>query len=378
MWGALIGDLWKNFLNFGKNVKKLFKGIWKGMKGDFKGAIDEFGQLKESSYQATQSQLANMKDVGEGIKFALKEGFGEAKTAWTDFATLEGSDKVIEEFGTLGSNIKENVGGAIEEGTAKAGEAFDKLSAKVEDFKQKTGDAMVETGKKIADLQAKMQEAITGKKQSEKDIRVERAKSYLEQEEKVQKALLDMAHEDDAFKKQELRRQWEQEKKALDEAKEYEKLYLVELQEERRLAGLTEFERVNEELTMKLMSVWQEFEEKKKKINEEMELERNKYAVMQEIAERGLQEADKINAQREIMTKDSINREIAYYNELAKAISRAKSGGTSGSIGLKYGTNERASQTINKININVSTNNEKKVAQAVVKGVQQSNLVSAY
>jgi hypothetical protein len=111
-----------------------------------------------------------------------------------------------------------------------------------------------------------------------------------------------------------------------------------------------------EDLNNKKINLDDEYQIKLGALQNELDAELKKQKILQELNTWALKEADKFLAQSEKQTVDSINREIAYYNELAKAIAKAKSGQMSGAVGLMGGTNERANANNTTINIDIRNN----------------------
>lgn len=120
------------------------------------------------------------------------------------------------------------------------------------------------------------------------------------------------------------------------------------IQAEKRLAGLTDLERAVEEYKSRKALAEQEYNEKVAQFNNELSALRTKES--QEMELYNLKKKFIQNSQLEIanvykqyaegnlaVTKTNVEKEIAYYNQLADAISRARSGGTVGAVNYSMG-----------------------------------------
>ena len=361
-WGKYFSDVWKNIKT--GNVKGLFTALNKEVNFSFSNISDGLGEMADE-------MLANSEGLA-GSWDELNASLGDVALAMVD-----GISSTTGEAFKM-NTVFQSTAPIVQEAGGKVVETFDKLTEKVADFNSKSADALADVGKKVIDLNNKMLEAVTGKRQKETDLNNTYAQEYVKQEERVAELTKQVAEESDVGKKAILRDQLAREKTALEQRAHWETIFSDQITEIKRRAGLTEFERATEDLEQKRIMIWEEFAEKKSQIEKLLQLEYDKIQRIKAIAEKGLAEADKINAQKEKMTAESINREIAYYNKLAKAIADAKSGKMSSSISVGGGTEARATQIINNVNIKVDSGSSKKVANDIMNGLKNSNLMTAY
>jgi len=341
----------KDFIKVFKNIKKIglsvFSAFNKAMKGDFSGAAEE---IKKTFQDTFSNSINNARDFQTRASYHLdqiKNDFFEIGTSWSNFASLRGMNKVIGEFGVLGTAIKEKIVNNID----GAADAFSKYQEKIKDFADNSKDALNDLGIKISEINKKMEELMLGKQADQQSLGEEWAQAYVDQENKVADLQAQWQNETDQNKKDLLFAELEREKQVLADKKTIELAYQEEVNEIRRRASITEFERVQEDLIHKQNAISREFEMKKNQLQKELNLEMNKFAKILEINAIALKEQEKFLALGEKQSAESINREIEKYNELAKAITRAKAGQTSGFVNVGAGVEARASQQIAPVNI---------------------------
>jgi len=334
---ALVKDMFSNFSTLGTRLKQIFGAIGQAMKGDFQGAADSIKGAYSGLFQNTVSQFGKMKEVGKDVSFGVGEAFKSAGTAWGNFASLKGFDSMKVKLGELPAAIEGGGGGGKggeknADKLKKIQDAFDKLKEKVSDFGVKAKDDLAEVTKAIDETVKKMEELTVGKAKDDLGLRQDFAGAYVAQEQKVADLKKQWAAEEDQGKKNELFKQYNIEKKALDERKTIELAYQKDVDEARRRASLTEFQRTIEDLTNKQIVMNQEFEAKKAALETELKMNLDKYAKIKEIQDRAKLEAEKNLLENEKLTVDSVNREISRWNQLAEAMARAKAGKTSSAI----------------------------------------------
>jgi hypothetical protein len=169
----------------------------------------------------------------------------------------------------------------------------------------------------------------------------------------------------------------------LDDKKTIETAYLSEVNEARRVAGLTEFERQVEALTQKQMQMAQDYEAQRKKLEGELKMEVDKYNILKKLQDEAEKEAKRSLTRGEKASIDSINAEIAHWNVLAQAIARAKSGATSGGVSsASVDAKLKALGGAQAVNITISGNSflddkaAEKVGNLLVQKLQKSNLTN--
>ena len=387
--GKTVWNFGKDVINAFRNIKDIggsvFKAIGMAITGNFVGAADEIKKKFSETFSASINNAQDFKERTNAHMVEIGDALYDIENSWGDFIGLKGFEGAKEKFGILGETLSQDLGGGLADADAKTKELQDsmgKLSKEIEETTSESIDAFQKVTEKISDLRDELQGANKKREDDEIALREKYAQNYIDQEEKIAataKELKDKQAEyvvafnekvdgDNLVSHNETLRQLQAEKKELEDSLaaektaieskgNFEKKFAAELEEIKRRNNLTEFERVNEDLSHKQFAIWQEFDEKKEEIEKELKLELGKLAAMEKINAEMLKMVDKLNAQRETLTIDSINKEIEAWNELAKAIARAKEGKTSSTIGISSLTSERASQTIGSVNVNITGNN---------------------
>lgn len=356
---AFVKDAISNFGNFGKNLQQIFKAVGQALTGNFEEAGNTIKNLFSGVLSNTIGEFSNFStNIGADAKF-IEDSWTEVSAAWSDFATLKGFNQAIEKFGSLGSGIS-SLQTPLSEGKEKAdkfADSFSKLSDKITDFKEKGMGAMTEVADKIKKVNDELNSLLIQNNKDNVVVNQDYAQAYIDQEKKVAELKAQWTSESDQKEKNALFAKLQFEQGELDKNKTIALAYQNEVAEARRVAGLSDIARAVEELNKKRSLMQIEYEEKKTKLEGELKLELSKQNKLAEIMKAGLQEIDKINAQREKMTVDSINSEIKYWNSLAESINRAKSGKTSGAITGDAMIQSRINQATPTVNLTITGNN---------------------
>jgi len=356
---AFVKDGINNFLNFGKILQNVFKALGQALTGNFEEAGDTIKSTLQTALQNTIAEFNNFSTNQDATTKFVADAWEGVSKAWKNFATLDGFSSAQEKFGTLGTDIKSLLGGAIDDTDGKAKkltDSFEKYKDKIIDFKDKMAEAFSGVTDKIDEINGKMEELLVGKAKDDLGWNESIAQAYVDQEKKVSDIKSQWQSEDDQERKNALFQDLQREQLALDQKKSIELAYQNEVAEARRRASLTDFNRLLEDLEKKKIILDQEFEDKRVKLENELKIELQKLAKLKEINDVALKEQDKFLAQSEKLTADSVNREIEKYNQLAKAISAAKSGRTSGFVSVGSDVNNRANQAIPNVNITITGN----------------------
>lgn len=241
-------------------------------------------------------------------------------------------------------------------GLTEANTKFNDLKEKIADTVQKSVDAFDELGKKIYEIQDKMANLTSERALASFDERAGLAKLYADQEKKVNEMSAEWQKETNQETKDDLLKKLNIEKQALEKHATILIAYGQQVEEERRKNALTDFERSLEMAQNKIVIANDEFNRKMETLQKELTAEQIKQNTVKALQEQALKEADKYLALGEKQTAESINREIEYYNKLADAIARAKSGQRSAGVALAGGTQARATQNTN-VTVNVNASN---------------------
>ncbi len=244
----------------------------------------------------------------------------------------------------------------LKEETDELKKSYEGFSDSIDSFAESSNEALASVKEKIAGLQKEMQSLVVGNVKNNLGVNSDLANEYVKQEQKVADLQAQFNKETDAEKKSSLLSQLEFEKAELQKFSTIAIAYENDVNEARRRNGLSDIARAVEDLNQKRTIMNMEFEEKFKQINAELALEEAKRDKIVELQKYANQMTEKYLAQQELITTDSLNREIAKYNELAKAISAAKSGKTSSYLSYNKDTQAKAGQNVAPVNITITGN----------------------
>lgn len=346
-----------NFKSFGDNLKSVFSAIGQALKGDFDAAGNTIKGIFTSSLSEITKEFDNFQTNQAGTTKFLTDAWSKVGSDMDSFLTLDGFNQATVKFGELGAVMQDKIGGSVgksKEELKKLSDAFETLGEKTSDFAQKSADALVEVGNKIADLKSQLNDVFVKNAQDNLNLNQDYAEAYVSQEKKVNDLRADIANESDLQKRLLLQNQLNKEQQVLNERKTIEIAFQNEVNEERRKASLTDFERTLEDLEKKRLVLQQEFEAQTTKIARELAAELLKSEKIKEIQDIALKANDKFLAEQEKQTSASVNKQIEYYNQLAAAVARAKEGKSTALTGVTKEAQNRSSQVIPQVNLTVN------------------------
>lgn len=358
---AFVKDALKNFMEFGKNIKKIFTAIGKALTGNFEGAKDELNNLVSGALSNTVAEFADFKQLTQREMGAASDAVLEVGDSWDQI-----SSQISSGGGTQGMNIEfENIAGTLADeipaSAKKTGEATDKLKDKLQEYSKESEkfadtvkSAFNEVAKKIQSINSEMEGLLVDRSKNDLAMRENFADEYVKQEQKVADLQQQINKESDNTRRGILEQELARQQEALNQHKTIELAYQREIDDARRRASLTDFERTVEDLEKKKTLMNIEFSEKFELLQKELTAEVAKFNKINEINKAALKQKDKFLADSELLTVDSINREIEKYNQLAQAIQRARSGQTTAGVTASAATVSRSQQDVGSININIS------------------------
>ena len=290
-----------------------------------------------------------MLDMMDSMKIEAQAKKNEANSEMEelynqDFSNFEAGELAKEKAGT-------DTAEKLAEASKKMGEAF---KSAMDDSQQ----AIKETAVKVAELQQKISDLFVDKAKDDLSIRQSYAQAYVDQEAKTNDLKIQWQKETDQEKKDSLFKEYQYNLDLLEKKKTIELAYHNEVNEARRRASLSDFERQLEDLENKTTILNQEFEAKYNELQKELKAEEQKYKILNELQLWALQEADKFLAKGEKQTIDSVNRQIEYYNRLAQAVRNAQQGNYTSHASLASGTTQRANSNNATPNINITVNGD--------------------
>lgn len=347
-------DIFNNWKNLGKALANIFEGLIAGMSGDFGKAKEMImSAFSGFDFSSTKTSFSELGTILLGAGDAMEDVYSGVTTMISGVQQADSLKftNIIKSFEDV-----EDATGSAGAGASKLAETFGKLKDAIQKTVDDSKVALDEVGKKITEIQNKMFELLGQKRKDDISLGVDVGTAFVNQENKIKELKLQIASETDAGRRALLQQQLSDEEAAYRSMGTWEQVYQSQIAEARRRASLTEFERTMEDLNNKKINLDDEYQIKLGALQNELDAELKKQKILQELNAWALKEADKFLAQSEKQTVDSINREIAYYNELAKAIAKAKSGQMSGAVGLMGGTNERANANNTTINIDIRNN----------------------
>jgi len=358
--GKTVFAFGKDFINVFKNIREVgisvFSAFAKALTGDFSGATET---IKKSFSDTFTNSISNAEEFKTKTNFYLGEIGSEMMNigeSWSNFASLEGMSTTVQKFGELGTSIKDQVGSSLGNAGKEAEKlqsAFDKLKEKIVSTSTDSANAIEKIKEKIGTLKSELEQALVGNVKENLNLNKGLADEYVKQEELVAGLVEDVSKESDWRKKIELQKRLEFEQNELLKYSTIAMAYENEVAEARRVNSLSDIARAVEDLNKKRTIVNQEYQIKINKINKELLLEEQKQQKLIELQKFAIDNAKKFLAQQEIQTVESVNRQIKTYNDLAKAISLAQQGKLSSFSTIASGTEQRANQGIQSVNITI-------------------------
>lgn len=310
------------------------------------GSMDFFQKQIDESTDALirfEEELAGSIGELDAMNIELAKGTFD----WNEF--IGGTNKGGASLGEFGAGAGE-AGKKTEELKSK----LEKVKSTILSFNEKLAEAFDKTKENLKELTKQLKDL--AKQGKEENIKVDNefAQAFVDQEIKVEELRAELGKETDAERRKILQERLKFEEAELERFKTIQIAFEDEVEEIRRRNSLSDIARVVEDLNKKRLLLDEELKLNIKKIQDEIALENEKFIKFKELEELHIKQIDIFNAQREKMTLESINRQIGFYNQLAKAISSASSGKTTSKLGLSQDIESRAGQEINPINITIN------------------------
>ena len=279
--------------------------------------------------------------VGEAAQVA----FDKMEAAWDKAANLKGFSVAAASFGKVGGGAAD----AAEE-MEKTKEAIDKLGSAYEDFsrdaddtlfdlKQRHKETMASIRKEMEETQRKINELPAEYADRQKSNTQRVAEAVVANEERVAEIQKELAGDVAGSKRKELKDELASRLAAIQENEAFVASIQSQVDEARRVAGLSDLERSIEEfnqrkamddaeLAGRIAGLQAEMSALKKQKDDEKEL----YKERRDFIGKMLKDAEERHAaalaNQNSATKKYVEKEIAYYRELASAIDAARSGNT--------------------------------------------------
>jgi hypothetical protein len=239
------------------------------------------------------------------------------------------------------NKILAGLGGGMGEfgkASGSAGKSFEDVMKDMgnaaEDFSKDMNSALGEVQKNIIDLQRQLEELVIGKIEDTNEERVNLAQAFVDQEKDLADLRERLRDEEDNSEREQLRNKIQRLEEDLEANKSVELAVAQEIKKIREDEQKTSLQLAKEKFQKNIFFIEQEFEKKAKKIKEELKAELEKEQSLLEIRKKASDLAQQFLLNEEKQTIDSVNRQIAAFNQLAKAIQNSKSGITTGSVGL--------------------------------------------
>lgn len=318
-----------------------------------------------------QVLTGNFKEAGETIKRDVSAAFSNTLQSMKDFSTAA-STASSEVYGPVNqvTEAVDNINNVVPPATENFGAGMDKMKQKAEELQGKMttlSDNITETWNNNADAIKETADAIEESIKKINNIQVDYSKgtvslnqnyaeAYVAQEEKVRDLEAQWASEDDQSKKDQLLAELTKEREVLEGKKTIELAYQDEINEARRRAHLTEFERKLEDLAQTRNNLSQEYELKYKEAYDELEIQVNKYNELKGYQEQAYKNYLYFLTLNEKATIDSVNREIDKWNTLAKAMNDAKQGKTTSKLNSSAVDSALKGGSASPITINITGN----------------------
>jgi len=266
----------------------------------------------------------------------------------------ETTEKITSDWDGSDDNIKD-AGDSIEETIKKVSDKYSEMSNTIVDVSDEINQAVKEVAVSIGDINKSIEEVNLDNISKNLSINKQFAEAFVDQEQKVADIQGQFNSEKDSKAKNLLRDKLDFETSELSRFKTISISLSNEVAEVRRINGLSDIARTVENLNKERTLENQEAENKIKQLNVELKNEEEKYNILKQLQEAALVETDRILAQEEQLTLDSINRTIEMYNQLAKAKDAVASGQTSGFV-ESTGLQQRLDQVSPVVNIEIKDN----------------------
>lgn len=276
-------DLVRGILNLGKNVQEVVKGIVKAMGGDFEGALDTFKSLGASVFKFSIEGFNGMAGAMDSFDAAVSGGAARVKASLEATANTAAFDEIVagmnhastgaQNFADDMSDAASGAGEGLSDAEQKIKEALDKLEGDYQGGREKIAtelmslekdhaDNVAKIKERLQDLQTTLEETTAAYQKTMSGINRSEAEGVVGQEQKIADLEKQLA-EAKANREQQLadnpgtvvdssqieaiEKQLAAEKKAYDDYIQTRKGLDAELEEARRRASLTDFQRFIED-----------------------------------------------------------------------------------------------------------------------------------
>lgn len=351
-------DIFNSFKNIGEIVGNVAKGIAQAFKGDFTAASETLKKTVKDTFSNTIASLDGMANRTAGWVQEMKDSFDDVGKSAVRAIDAEGFKPVtaaaITAYKTMQDKSKEAADTVKDKSKATADD-IKNLKDRFEDLGQKGSDALIELEATTNDKLKNITDKIDDLKKSLVELNAEFDKGQKDNATSIgerivaeQQALADLQKQireeqsqekPDSKRISELQAEFDKRNAALAASADLQKQFSTEIAEAQRRAALTDFQRDIEDFLKKRELAKQEFEAKKKEIEDTIKLQEDEKTKIIELYEAKQAEINAIitqaNAQfqafsneRVAITKKEVNEQIKSYNDLAAAIARAKSAQT--------------------------------------------------
>jgi hypothetical protein len=358
--GRVVVSMGKDVVNvfgtIGQRIGDVLKGIKKAFKGDFEGAAED---LKKSVSNIFNSTTQTMSENADRTKGWIAEMGGQIDSFGATLNKLQNGYKEVTTDAVKGYKA---MGGAAtsfakeSKDSAKAtADDLNNLKDKFKDLSQKGKDALIELenstteklksiGDKIKDLKDKLAELTNDFAKGSKENSQSIADRIVAEQNALKEIQSQIAKEQsggnaDPTRIAELQAELQKRQTALQASADLQKNLQTEIIEANRRASLTDFQRDIEDLQKKQLLAQQEFEAKKKQIEDDIKLQEDekkrtvelytaKHAEIELIIKTANEKFQAFSNERVAITRKEVNAQIQIYNDLASAIARAKAAQT--------------------------------------------------
>lgn len=338
------------------------KALAEAIQGNFKEAKEALTAPFTEGFDEIKSKMIGWKGV-------LSDSIASAADSAAKAFDAEGFKPIEMRLGQVGTGIKKFVEEAGED-MEEAGKQAAKLGSEYQDFQEKADDALFDVKQSHEENMSKIGESIKGVRKQLRELRADyeqqradaraalnesqadNTKTVAEQvianEERIAAIQKELAGDVSGTRRTELAKELQERKNAITENASFLQSIEAQVNEARRIAGLSDLQRAIEEYQQKqamaqadydkrISLIRAEYEERKSALKsqlkdleeqkaeeEELYEEKTKFILEQMIAAAQSQLAFANGAVA--MTKEQVQKEIEYYEQLAKAIQAARSG----------------------------------------------------
>jgi hypothetical protein len=212
----------------------------------------------------------------------------------------------------------------------QAEEAFKKLADAANDSMGKIDDALADTNANIAEIQKNIDALFTSRAEDNQKNQEKLANAFVKEYQDIEDLKTSIAEETDAKKRKLLQQELADAEAELAKHANVEQLYSAEISNAKEYASKSDFERAISDFQSETMLIEQKFQLEYQKLQEKLVNEQTTQTALLELKKQGEMMAAQFVLAGEKVTVDSVNRQIAAYNQLAEAVKNAKSGKTTG------------------------------------------------